>query len=174
MKKQKSDTPELERRRWPRLKPSSIPFLKEIHLSQGSEVQAIDISRGGMLLETEVRLRPQMRVHLKLVTSEGLIEIEGSVLRSSIASLQGIPRYRSAIVFSKPFHLLGEFAEEPGAKETEPKPEVGTAPLVTKENGTPPGQPIPGKFDEGDATLTFFVQDFPGTSLLEMFKLNDW
>jgi len=45
-------------------------LLKGITFNQEIEVTAIDISRGGMLLGIEVRLAPQMKIHLKLATSD--------------------------------------------------------------------------------------------------------
>jgi hypothetical protein len=169
--KKKKKNPDEERRRWPRLKPSAIPFLKGVSLSQGSEVQAIDISRGGMLLETEVRLRPQMKIHLKLVTSEGVIKIEGCVLRSSITSLTGTPKYQSAIAFEHPFHMLDDLSEESAAALPESQPEPGNK---QPENTQPSFEPIVGAFDESSSILTFVAPDIPGTSLLDRFKMNDW
>jgi hypothetical protein len=170
--KKKKKTPDEERRRWPRLKPSAIPFLKGVALSQGSEAQAIDISRGGMLLETEVRLRPQMKIHLKLVTSEGVIKIEGCVLRSSITSLTGTPKYQSAIAFEHPFHMLDDLSEESAAAlPVETRPEPGNNP---QENTQPSFEPIVGAFDESSSILTFVAPDISSASLLDRFKMNDW
>jgi hypothetical protein len=169
--KKKKKKPDTDRRRWPRLNPSAIPFLKGVALSQGTEVQAIDISRGGMLLETEVRLRPQMKIHLKLVTSEGIIKIEGCVLRSSITSLTGVPKYRSAIAFEHPFHMLDDLSEESAAAIPESQPEPGD---ILQESNQPSFQPIFGALDEGSSILTFVTPDIPGANLLERFKMNDW
>lgn len=160
-----------ERRRWPRLKPSAIPFLKGVALSQGTEAQAIDISRGGMLLETEVRLRPQMKIHLKLVTSEGVVKIEGCVLRSSITSLNGVPKYQSAIAFENPFHMLDDLSEEHAAALSESPPEPGNP---QQECNQPSFQPIVGQFDESASMLTFVTPDLPGANMLSRFKINDW
>jgi hypothetical protein len=172
-KKKRKDSDE-EQRRWPRLKPSSVPFLKSVTFNQGSEVQVIDISRGGILLETDVRLRPQMKIHLKMVTSDGLIKLEGSVLRSSITSLQGTPRYQSAIAFEHPFHMLDDLAGEPEAASPETSQETGQPPVIQPKGDQPLANPVFGKYDEDSAVLTFVVPDMSGESLLEIFKLNDW
>jgi hypothetical protein len=161
-------------RRDPRLKPSSVPFLKSVSFSQGSEVQVIDISRGGMLIETEVRLRPQMKITLKLVTSDGAIKLEGSVLRTSITSLKGAPRYQSAIAFEHPFHMLDDLSEKPAAALTEGPPESNQPPVAEQGSDEPASQSVVGSYDENSAVLTFIAPDIPGTSLLEVFKLNDW
>ena len=149
-----------------------MPFLKSVTFSQGPEAQVVNISRGGVLLETEVRLRPQMKIVLKLVTSEGVVKMSGHILRSSISSLTKNPRYRSAIAFEHPFHMLDDLSV--------PEEETPTAPPETTEiveanpgSNRPPVQPDPGgKLEEESAVLTVVAQD--GISLQEMFKLNDW
>lgn len=99
---------------------SAVPFLTGIH--DGSEIQVVDISREGMLLETEARLRPQMKIQLKLATREGLIKINGCVQRSSIASLKGVPRYQTTIAFENPFRgsdALSQDSETPSVDKQE-------------------------------------------------------
>jgi hypothetical protein len=151
-----------ERRRWPRLEPTSVPFLKGITLTQMIEVHAVNISRGGMLLETEVRLRPQMKIVLRLVTGDGVINVEGSVLRSSVASLTGVPKYRSAIQFEHPFHMLDDISTQPGLSATG---QTGEA---------LPGTQGSANIDKNAAVLTFVAPDTAGPYLLEMLELNDW
>jgi len=127
----KNRNPDLDRRRWPRLNASSVPFLKGVILGQGTEVQPINISRGGMLIETEVRLPPQMKVHLKMVTSDGIVKMDGSVQRSCVASLQGVLKYRSAISFEHPFHMLDDLSPESSTADPDTKPEFA-APEMPK------------------------------------------
>ena len=151
-----------------------MPFLKNVDFNQGSEVRVIDISRGGVLLETEVRLRPQMKLTLKMVTTEGVIKMEGIILRSSITSLTGVPKYRSAICFRNPFHMLDDLTaaleeqkRELLAEEASPAARdiSGDQPLMDPDNGCGPNSEEP-------AILTVIAQD--GVSLQEVFKLNDW
>ncbi len=168
-RKKDADSKEAQRR-WPRLKPSSVPFLKSVSFSQGGEVQIIDISRGGMLLETEVRLRPQMKIHLKLVTSNGIVNLDGTVLRLSITSLKGAPRYQSAIAFQNPFHMLDDLSEKPELVSPETQPEFSQAPAF--ESSELAASPVLGNNAESPAVLTLVVPD--KTFLFEMFKQNDW
>jgi hypothetical protein len=92
-------------------KQEAVSFLKSVN--DGSGIQVIDISRKGLLLETEALMRPQMKIQLTLATREGLIKINGSVQRSSIASLKGIPRYQSTVTFENPSHESDDFSEGP-------------------------------------------------------------
>ena len=117
MKKTKDDPASLAKRQWPRFNPENIPTLKGITLNQGNEAHVVDISRGGALVETDVRLRPQMKIVFKVLTTQGTFRITGSVLRSSIKSLQGTPIYQSAIVFENPLTMLDDL--EPMEAEVE-------------------------------------------------------
>ena len=173
-KRDRDHHPESDQRRWPRLEPSSVPFLKGISFNQGSEVQVVNISRGGVLLETEVRLRPQMKLNLKLLTCDGLIKLEGTVLRSSISSLKGAPRYRSAIAFEHPFHMLDDLSEEPAVVSSEDKPESAAPPASEQGSDLPLSLPVLGEFDESSASMTFVALDISSSALLDMFKRNDW
>lgn len=167
---------ESNRRKWPRLKPEAVPFLKSVSFSQGSDARVVNISCGGILLETEVRLRPQMKLILKLVTTEGVVKMEGHILRSSISSLTGIPRYRSAISFDHPFQMLDYLSMESAESEeaTQVLPSEPTAPAVVDTGSDQPLMQFDpsGALNDDSAILTVVAQD--GISLQEMFKLNDW
>jgi hypothetical protein len=95
-------------RQYTRLSPENTPALKGIALTQGNTARVVDISRGGALIETDVRLCPQTKIGFKVLTEQGDVRITGSVLRSSIKSLKGAPIYQSAIVFEHPLTILDE------------------------------------------------------------------
>ncbi|MCL2878288.1 MAG: PilZ domain-containing protein [Acidobacteria bacterium] len=105
------------KRQWTRLSPENTPSLKGIALTQGNTARVIDISRGGALIETDVRLCPQTKITLKVLLEQGDYRITGSVLRSSIKSLTGTPIYKSAIVFENPLTALDSL--EPAKAEVE-------------------------------------------------------
>ena len=109
MKRERDEAALAAKRQWPRLNPENTPSLKGITLIQGNEARIVDISRGGALIETDVRLCPQARVGFKVLTTDGVFRITGSVLRSSIKSLQGAPIYQSSIVFENPLTILDSF-----------------------------------------------------------------
>ena len=85
-----------------------FPGLQSVALSQGSEIEIVNISREGMTLETATRLRPDFKVALKVVTGKGAMRIHGVVLRTAICSLAGGPRYRSEVAFNQPLELMKE------------------------------------------------------------------
>jgi hypothetical protein len=132
MKKMKDYTASsATRRQWPRCTPDKLPSLKGIVLNQGNQARVVDISRGGALIETDVRLHPNMKIVFKMVTTQGVLRVAGSVLRSFIKSLGKTPIYQSAIVFDSPLTLI----EELDIAETKTE-EAGT-PMVTESENDP-------------------------------------
>jgi hypothetical protein len=173
LKRNKRDYSEANRRQYPRLKPSAVPFLKSVAFNQGGEAQVVNISRGGILLETEVRLRPQMKIFLKLVTSDGVIKMEGHILRSSISALKGVPRYQSAIEFEHPFHMLDDLSAELDEQKQVSQPEPDMPSVVETTSELPPIGFIPDSAMDGDsAVLTVIAQE--GMSMQDVFNRNDW
>jgi hypothetical protein len=77
-------------------------------MTQGNTARVVDISRGGALIETDVRLCPQTKIVFKVLMEQGDFRVTGAVLRSSIKSLQGTPIYQSAIVFENPLTVLDD------------------------------------------------------------------
>ena len=173
MKRNKRDISEVNRRQYLRLKPSSVPFLKSVAFNQGFEAQVINISRGGILLETDVRLRPQMKILLKLVTTDGVIKMEGLIIRSAISSLNGVPRYKSAIAFDHPFHMLDDLSAELEEQKQESLPESTITSLVDNASNQLSEELIPGRpLDRDSVVLTVIAKE--GMSAQGMFKRNDW
>ena len=164
-----------DRRNYPRLKPSDLPFLKKVEFSKGSKIEIINISRGGLLLETASRLGPDLKIQVKIMTTEGVFEMEGITLRSSVFSLKGAPRYRTAIIFKKPFELMDKVKDIPEQAVQEKTPEIVVTGTSDEMNGqqTQPGNP--GNEDEKPPTvLTVVASDKNGICLNETFTLNDW
>jgi hypothetical protein len=114
-----------------------------------------------------------MKILLKIITSDGLIKLEGRILRSSISSLQGTPRYQSAIAFDNPFHMLDDTSAEAEERTQESPPEWANP---SEPSSCPDEMLMPPIMQNGleddSAVLTVVTQD--GMSLQEMLKLNDW
>jgi len=107
------------RRRWARHRPENTPSLKGIALTQGTVARVIDISCGGALIESDVRLCPHTKVGFKVLMEQGDFRMTGSVLRSCVKSLKDTPIYRSAVVFDTPLTVLVELEpDKPVAEAT--------------------------------------------------------
>lgn len=170
-----SRKPNIERRRWPRLEPSSVPFLKSVRFNQGTEVQVINISQGGILIETDECLRPQMEIQLKMVTNTGVVSLEGRIVRSTIVSLKGVPRYQSGIAFKHLFQMLADMSENPAGEPQKAQLESAASAVPQDGVGQPPLQPAADlESDWSSAFLTVFASDVTAMSSPEMLELNDW
>jgi hypothetical protein len=157
------------RRRWTRLDPENLSSLKKVEFNR-KNMQIIDISQGGLLLETEIRLRPDMTIMLKLVTTEGILKIDGKILRSTIHSLKGVPKYRSAITFHNPLELLDDIDVERGASSEQNSTGV-TAGHEDSVESQPAGD-YPDN-EERPAVLTVVASDASGICLEESFELDE-
>jgi hypothetical protein len=175
MKIKRNEFADAAKRQWPRLNPSEVPSLKGVTINQGAEAQIIDISRGGTLIETDVRLQPQMKIMLKVVTTQGVFKIMGTVLRSSIKSLKGAPIYQSAISFDNPLTMLDDLEAKP-AEKAQPDQRLFPIPDIFEERCEP--QPAPAMqenaIDLDPAVFMVIAPDGLGISFDDSFKLNDW
>jgi hypothetical protein len=161
------------RRHDSRLTPTSMPALKSVRLSQGDEAKVIDISRGGILLQTDACLRPQMKILLKLITGEGVFKIDAHILRSSICSLEKIPLYRTAIAFDHPLEIMDELLKVP-AEISDENPSKSDNPemlLDTSDSSFIQPNPDSDQYNENAATLIVTAKD---GIFQEMCRLNDW
>jgi hypothetical protein len=126
-------------------------------------MKVVNISRGGALLESEVRLPPGTRIVLRVVTIEGVIQITGQVLRSSISSLKGTPKYQSAVAFENPLRILDDLSEK-AAGGLDPSEAARSSGESRSGSHLKPGSPI----------LEVSAHESRDAALCEMLKLNDW
>jgi hypothetical protein len=91
---------------------SAIPSLRNVHLGEGPEINLINISVGGALIETQERMLPGSAVSLKFVTTEKVYFIEGRIIRCNVVSIDKVISYQCAVVFNEDLTIL------PPSKET--------------------------------------------------------
>lgn len=173
MKPRKRSFDGADRRQWRRLAPKDIPSLKGVSINQGTEARVIDISRGGMLLHTVFRLRPDMKILLKILTTKGIFKISGIVLRSSIQSISGPPLYESAIAFESPLTVLDDLVAAPAPA---PDPGPSPAPDLLEDYGDfkPSSSPHRETPREDPAVLTVLAAAGFEADLDKMLQMNDW
>ncbi|HYK90265.1 MAG TPA: PilZ domain-containing protein [Acidobacteriota bacterium] len=164
-----------DRRSSPRLPPAAFPSLKGVCLVSGTEVVLINISKGGALLECAERLAPSTRVSLRVITSEGIIQLYGQILRSTISHLNGGLRYRSAVAFEQEFPLQPEATPSESQKQADGSPEPRESPPVKPDaHIEPKSMPDQSQVEEdGLVTLTARV---PGAEpdICKLFQINKW
>jgi hypothetical protein len=97
--------PDSNRRIHERLKASDLQWLRSARLKYGADLRVIDISAGGMLLETEAALAPDSSVVVELTAAGSPILIPSRVLRCRAVSLGEVLRYQGAFAFKRPLAI---------------------------------------------------------------------
>ena len=167
-----------ERRVAPRFPPSAIPGLKSVRLATAdAEVELLNMSRTGALIEGMTRLSPRSPVGIRLTAGSRSFILRGRVVRSQVCGYDGERlKYRSALRFDEEFLMLP--TEEPGsiglpagatlAQEPPPPPVavvVETQPEVVAEA---PSVPRP------EISVTFTAHCGSVEELQDLLRANDW
>jgi hypothetical protein len=122
--------------------------VKSICSNAESEMQIANISRGGALLRSRWPLVPRTKVQLEFVIPGGVIQLAGFVLRSSISSPRGMPRFQTAVAFDRPLQIL----------DYQPPPMVHTSQASA--------------FSAAIASVS--ICNVLDAAQCELLKLNDW
>ena len=160
-------------RRWPRYALPEVPSIKGIHSDAGCKIKLLNLSRGGVLLQTRKRLPRGMTLHMTFNTSEGAVPLPGLVLRSFISSPRGIPEYQAAVAFERPLQIYEESPESFAAAAAEllSTPHGFFAP----ERSRPPDE---SSHCEETAMIAAFLAIAPTLAANappdEISALNDW
>ncbi len=92
-----------ERRRTARRTPDATESLSRVRLRTGRELDVIDLSNTGALVEGAVRLLPGTHVDVHVVTRNGRVLVRSRVTRARVCHLEAdAVRYRGAIAFDQP------------------------------------------------------------------------
>jgi hypothetical protein len=102
-----------DRRAHARVPGVSLEWIDVARVKYGPEVNIVDLSTGGVLLESDHPLATGSRQALEIARADRSIVVPFGVLRSRISALgQRGAIYRSACVFSKPLELTQLAAAE--------------------------------------------------------------
>jgi hypothetical protein len=94
-----------ERRGHLRLGLDDVRWLRSARLKYGADVRVIDISIGGILVETDNQLRPDSNIVFELSGPVSSILIPSRVLRCRAASFDEVMRYQGACAFKRPLEI---------------------------------------------------------------------
>jgi hypothetical protein len=105
----------VERRLHPRVPGAPLAWIDVARVKHGPEVRIINLSTGGVLLESDRPLPPGSPLSLEIVGAYRSTVVPFAILRSRISVLrQRGAIFRSACVFSKPLALPELGAAESG------------------------------------------------------------
>ncbi len=107
---------ERDRRIHERLEPSALGWIREVRLKYGPRVSLIDLSSGGALLQTNLRLRPGTDMVIEII-GNSVQTIPIRVLRSQLARISGDAAiYQGACEFRHPLDLSKTAEPGPGER----------------------------------------------------------
>jgi hypothetical protein len=93
-----------ERRAHVRVRPDDLRVPLAARLRYGASMTILDVSAGGLLVETETALRPDSNMAVELVGPDSRdAQIAAQVLRCEVSTLRGGLRYRAAFAFKRTF-----------------------------------------------------------------------
>lgn len=99
-----------------------VPWLSAVKVSWGGELQLINISSTGVLVETGSKFAPGSTTNLQLCGPETNLVVPVRFIRSDVARIDGLGvRYRAAAAFAKEIDLAGPRRE---ARQPESPPEA--------------------------------------------------
>ena len=86
-----------------------LPWLREIRLPWGLNVQLVNISHSGLLVESGARLAPGTATVFNLTGPEKQLSVQARIVRSAIAAVRSTGvRYHSAVSFDHALADLGD------------------------------------------------------------------
>jgi hypothetical protein len=94
-----------ERRGHLRLSAEDVRWLRSARLKYGPDVRVLDISAGGILVETDGPLRPDATIVFELSGPTNSILMPSKVLRCRVASFADVMRYQGACAFKRPLEI---------------------------------------------------------------------
>ncbi len=96
-----------DRRQCHRWRPSQLAWLASARLRTGRDIDVVNLSAGGALVEGGSRLLPGSRLTLQLAGPGACLVVAARVLRCEIVSISayGGARYRGAVAFESPLTI---------------------------------------------------------------------
>ena len=121
-----------------RLRTSDLGWLRGARIKYGADVHVLDISAGGILLETSSQLAPDANVVVELLGPESPILVPSRVLRCRTASLGEILKYQGACAFRRPLTIPELTArrvarrEAPSSRPAVAAPSIGWQKVIAR------------------------------------------
>jgi hypothetical protein len=152
-----------ERRGHLRLSQDDVRWLRSARLKYGPDVRVIDISAGGILVETEGQLRPDANIVFELAGPMHSILVPSKVLRCRVASFAEVMRYQGACAFKRPVEIpdLLKQAIEKGSSTS--------APVAASKSGTSTSwQKVVARFRDGRLVRGYTADFHPSKPQLHL------
>ena len=153
---------ESNRRLHERLKANELHWLRNARLKYGAAIRVVDISAGGMLLETEKALAPDANVVVELTGPDSPILIPSRVLRCRASSLGDVLTYQGACAFKRPLAIA-----ELTAKHVAPSQPAAT-PTAHSVAAAAGWQKVVARFNDGRIVCGYTNDFHPSKTQLHL------
>lgn len=150
-----------DRRGHLRLGVEDVRWLRSARLKYGPDVRVIDISIGGILVETEGQLRPDANIVFELSGPVSSILVPSRVLRCRAASYDEVMRYQGACAFRRPLEIP-DLLKQAIAKSAPP------APVATAMNASATWQKVVARFRDGRLVRGYTADFHPSKPQLHL------
>lgn len=150
-----------ERRGHLRLGVDDVRWLRSARLKYGPDVRVIDISIGGILVETDGQLRPDSNIVFELSGPVSSILVPSRVLRCRAASFDEVMRYQGACAFKRPLEIP-DLLKQAIAKSTP------LTPVVTAKDASATWQKVIARFRDGRLVRGYTADFHPSKPQLHL------
>lgn len=123
-------TDEADRRTHLRLSAEDVLWLQGVRIKYGDDVHVIDISAGGLLVETSNPMKAESSIVFEVSGPDCTLLAPARVVRSFTTEHSGVTRYRAACAFKRPLSipdLLSTHRTEVTAPPPPPRPTMQRA-----------------------------------------------
>jgi hypothetical protein len=152
-----------ERRGHMRLGADDVRWLRSARLKYGPDVRVLDISAGGILVETEGQLRQDANIVFELSGTINSILMPSKVLRCRVASFDEVMRYQGACAFKRPLDIP-ELLKQAMARGT-----ATTSPVVAPTSGASLSwQKVVARFRDGHLVRGYTADFHPSRPQLHL------
>jgi len=106
-----------------RLSAEDVLWLQGVRIKYGADVRVIDISAGGMLIETASEIRPNTTVVFEVSAAEAAQLVPARVVRCNRVDYGGLTRYQTACAFKRQLSIpgiTGQQTNEPAPAKASP------------------------------------------------------
>src|SRR5689334_18407649 len=102
----------VNRRTHLRLSADDVLWLQGVRIKYGAEVRVIDISAGGILVETAAEIRPDTTIVFEVSVADSTQLAPARVVRCNRVDYNGLKRYQTACAFKRPLSIPGVTGDE--------------------------------------------------------------
>jgi uncharacterized protein DUF6982 len=148
---------DVNRRTHLRLNAEDVLWLQGVRIKYGDDVRVVDISAGGILVETAEEIRADATVVFEVTVSDSMQLVPARIVRRGHIEYDGIKRHRTACAFKRPLAIPGITSDEPPKEAADASP-AKTAPA----SSVGIGQKVIARFIDG-RVVRGYTNDFNPT-----------